>query len=941
LVKKEDVLDELERMSRERFQRLCLYLLEKMGFQITSARSSNGDLEAEGEIHREDRIDDYVIRITRSGGDPSKEIEGMKDVLGPGVMGFYLTTKETEDVKGVKNIEIADGERFYELLKEYDKIPKINEETESRTLSSATEQDRLLRWGDEFREKGDIKKALEYYRKAVQRKPEDITARRKTAETLLEDGQVMDAIELIEDSIEALSESPNLWNILGRAYHKIERYDDEVEAYESALDINEDHVPSWKNLGAVLFEREEYDEAALCFDRVLEVEPKDEVAWNNKGLCLIIKGDLKEALNCIDNALSIYPEFEDALINKILIFEKQNRVSKAIQLADKLTQLYPKKENYQYIKGAFLEKAGYKEDALDSLNKALKLNPNYDAAIKLKQSIEVSIEQVPTEEKTTETVPEEEERKVDHIQEVIEEKDKLQVKLEETKRELKRIKETKKEIEKELADLRQQEVPESDEEQEIMNTLKEKENRLEQVIKEKKEVQKTLKDTRKELDEVRMEKSELEEKIDQIKIKGEDGGVDVDKRLEDQRDQIQRLQQEKDKLKENLDRRRNFIQKLRDSKKELEEELERIKEKAIEEDIKDELRKREERIVDLEKERDELNEKLEELEEEKKGEEVIMEGMAHVRKEEERLKEKITYGETEIIWKIGDYDKIIEKLSGNESQDFLNLLGASYYRKGDIDTAEEVFRKGNKSLLAKLNLEELYYQNGQYHNSIKISEEIVQEKESNCVYWERRGECLRRAGKVGDAVLAYLKAEEFSEEELIDFIMAEARCNAGSEDLEKGIETLNKIPETYKVEDIFNLLGVFKYKNNEYKESIKDFRRAVNKEEHVFYNNLGCSAYKLGRFGEALSSLENSVEIYPENPIYLNNLGYCQLQRNLIDSAYDNLRRALEIDKDDPVTLYNLGLAEREKGIDEWKKKIQKAFEISSEFEEAKKILEE
>ncbi|MFW6142319.1 MAG: tetratricopeptide repeat protein [Candidatus Saliniplasma sp.] len=886
MVEKEEVLSEMEKMSRERFQRLCINLLESIGFEITSARSFGGDMEAEGEMHRDGRIDDYVIRITRSRGDPSKEINGLESALGPGVKGFYLTTLDTSDIQKREKIEIVGGNEFFELLKEYDMVPsiEIEGETESRTLASATEQDRLMRWGDEFKDKGDYKKALEYYSKAIKNKPEDIKARSKKAEALLESGQILDAIDLLDDTIISISETPKLWYLLGRAYHEIGKYDEEINAYETALDFNEDHVPSWKNLGAVLFERDEYDEAMLCFDRILEVEPKDEVAWNNKGLCLMKKGELKEALNCINSALSIYPDFEDALINKILIFEKEGRISKAIQVADKLTDLHPKNESYHYIKGAFLEKGGYKEEALKSIEKALELKPNYEAALKLKNRIKG-------------------EEKVEEIEE------------------------------------------EGPEQRRIREEVEEKEEDIHKAEEEKDEVKDRLDRTEKELEEVKSKKNELEEKVKEIESQVEKEKGDVPKRLEEKREEIERLQKEKEELKQSVKKSRKIIDELKETKQEMEEELERLKKEKEEEVIwkenkaRKEVEEKEQKIDELKGEKKELLNELDKLKNEKKTKEEIMEGMAQVRKEEERLKEMITYNEAELMWKMGEYKEVIESLNDTDAIEFLNLLGACYYREGNTEKAEDLFRKADDSLFGKLNLEEVYYQNEQYRNSIKVSEDIVDGKDKNCVYWERRGESLRRGGKIGEAVLAYLKAEECTKGELTDFIMAEARCNAGSERVEKGIETLEKVSDENKNEDIYNLLGIFRYKNREFQDSIKHFRKAVKIENALFYNNLGCAAYKLGRYGEALSSFETAINLEPDHDIYLNNLGYTQLQRNLTDSSYDNLTRAWELFEEDPVTLYNLALVKKKKGEEDWKEMVKKALKSNPEFEDAKKLI--
>lgn len=155
---------------------------------------------------------------------------------------------------------------------------------------------------------------------------------------------------------------------------------------------------------------------------------------------------------------------------------------------------------------------------------------------------------------------------------------------------------------------------------------------------------------------------------------------------------------------------------------------------------------------------------------------------------------------------------------------------------------------------------------------------------------------------------------------------------------EKGIDTIEKAPEDKRSPEMVNLLSSFYYLEREYEEAIGIFRDISGFESSHFSNNLACSAFRLGRYGEALSSFEKAVEMDGENTLVLNNLGYCQIERNLLDSALANFERALAVDEEQPVSLYNKGLVMKRLGQDGWKEPIEKALDLEPDFEEADKL---
>lgn len=939
MIDKEDFIEEIEKMSRERFQKVCIDLLEEMGFDITSARSFGGDFEAEAEIKRGVKVEDYVVRVTRSRGDPKKEVEGLKNVMGAGVNGLYITTSDVEStLSSPEHIEVTGAEDFYELMKEYDLLSDFDKkESGGHGLPSAAEIDRLMKWGDEFLSKKNYPKAIEYYDEAIEKKPGSIKPRMKKAEALLEFGDPERAKENIEKVLDKDTENPTAWTVLGRAYHDTGKYDEEIEAYDRALDINDDHVEAWKGKGATLYEQGLYDEAELCFDRVLEVEPKDEGAWNNKGLCLMKKGEYQEALNAINNALSISPDFIDALINKTLVLENQNKISKALQIVERLLALRPDRADFHYIKAAYLEATGDIREAHKSVEKALRLKPDHERARKLRIRLDKRLENIQEADlkkaplSTEEGGPEGDKG------------EKIKDKIERLEKEMDGIKKTKENLEKEVAMIKDRggetELAEETSQEEITDIENVQEELINELKKKEDKLRKTIKD-----------KKRLEKKVEELQSESSPEGNKI----------IEKLQSERDEMKDRLERSLNKVQELALEKERLEKDISDM-EKKKEEDgsIEGEIEKKEKIIEKLIEEREGLKKELEEhkseLESLRDREEKLENRILEKKEEEQqkrkaiekRVKEEDTQADAsgiskirkgKILYKMREIGKTIDSLSGELSDEGKNLLGCCYYEKGDINDAEKHFSESN-IYLGNLNLEELFYKRNQFKHSVGISEDIMDMHKDYNVFWERRGESMRKLNKYDDAVLSYIKAEEITGKDIIDFIMAESRCGALIDSPEEEINRLEKLIKKHRSPLLMNLLGGFYYLQNHYSRSLELLREISNNEEPLIYNNLGCIAYHMERFGEALSAFEKAVSLDGENPIYLNNLGFCQLERNLLETALENFERSIDIAEDDAISWYNKGVAMKRLGREGWRDSFERAVELDDSFEEANKML--
>jgi len=369
LSERKEVLDAVKKINRDDFERLCLKVLEGIGFEISNIKSVSGDILAEGMIQRESEKKNFIIKFTRSCDDISSEVKSLKSFISPSTEGLLFTTKKIEGGLDLdEKIEVVGGIKLYQLLEKFnllDDLARFKEEDKS----AVSERERTTESGEN--------KALEFLKKG---------------ETFLERGDHEKAIELLKKSLEIEPNEVKGWGLLGDSYDAADRKEEAVEAYNKAISLGGKDLEVLKKKGRILYEMKRYDEAILCFEDILELDPDSKEVWNNKALSHMRNGEYEESLECINNALSIDPRFEEAVLNKALIFENMGKIEKALEISNELIDSFPDKSEYHYVKGAYLKALERYERALDQMNRALELDPSNDQAKSLRSEIEMKME---------------------------------------------------------------------------------------------------------------------------------------------------------------------------------------------------------------------------------------------------------------------------------------------------------------------------------------------------------------------------------------------------------------------------------------------------------------------------------------------------------------------------------------------------------------------
>jgi tetratricopeptide (TPR) repeat protein len=181
------------------------------------------------------------------------------------------------------------------------------------------------------------------------------------AATLLQQGEVAQAIPLLRQAIEDYPESSWARILLGRAWLRAGNLTESERILRSALELAPDAVEAHFYLGVVLFERNEIEAAAPFFRKAVELKPDYALAWYNLGHCLKRRGDRAGALTAFRAAIACKPQYAQARTNLGELLADEGRLDDAAEQLRRAVQLTPQDERARQLLESVRKRAAARE----------------------------------------------------------------------------------------------------------------------------------------------------------------------------------------------------------------------------------------------------------------------------------------------------------------------------------------------------------------------------------------------------------------------------------------------------------------------------------------------------------------------------------------------------------------------------------------------------
>jgi len=238
----------------------------------------------------------------------------------------------------------------------------------------------LLFMGVTYMSMEDFKNAIKFFNKTIQIDPNNLLAYQGEGIAYCAIKEFDKSIVSYQQSLEINPDQEKTWLYMGDTYRKREDYAEAIRCYRKAVELKPDQDEAWNKMGITYRKKEDYAEAIRCYQRAIEIKPDKEEAWYNMGNAHGKKEDYSEAIRCYQRAVEIKPDKEEAWYNMGNAHGQKEDYSEAIRCYQKAIEIKPDKEEAWYNMGnALSEKEDYTE-AIRCYQKAIELKPDQDEA---------------------------------------------------------------------------------------------------------------------------------------------------------------------------------------------------------------------------------------------------------------------------------------------------------------------------------------------------------------------------------------------------------------------------------------------------------------------------------------------------------------------------------------------------------------------------------
>jgi len=214
-----------------------------------------------------------------------------------------------------QNLNFAVSSKGILDLKQSETSKTLSEWTYDIEMRTPKLVEKLCKEGFNFSIRGEFKDALNYFKEATEKSPDDTVAWYGL-------GSCYDGLDQPEQAIEAFKQviridpknAASYFN-LARYYRKLNRDEKAIEAYYQAIEADPDHAPSYFDLGVVYGKLEEFKNGETAFKQVLRINPDHAPTHFYMGLTYNNLGRYDAAVTSYKKALKIEPDSAPILYN--------------------------------------------------------------------------------------------------------------------------------------------------------------------------------------------------------------------------------------------------------------------------------------------------------------------------------------------------------------------------------------------------------------------------------------------------------------------------------------------------------------------------------------------------------------------------------------------------------------------------------------------------
>ncbi len=278
-------------------------------------------------------------------------------------------------VKG-QNLNFAVSSASILRLKSDAAVKTLAEWTYDIKMKTPKLVEKLCKEGFKFSIRGQFKDALNYFKEATNKSPDDTMAWYGL-------GSCYDGLDRPEEAIAAFKqviridpENAGAHFNIARYYRKIGRHQDSVEAYNRAVSIDPDHAPSYYELGVVYEKLKDLESSEKAFKQVLRIQPNNMPALFQLGKIYERQGRYSEAVVSYQKALRVHPDSARVLYHLGIAYGGLDQNEQQVEALKQAIRVDPDFAPAHYNMGIIYLNNGDKGAALDEYKILKELDPN-------------------------------------------------------------------------------------------------------------------------------------------------------------------------------------------------------------------------------------------------------------------------------------------------------------------------------------------------------------------------------------------------------------------------------------------------------------------------------------------------------------------------------------------------------------------------------------
>ena len=158
---------------------------------------------------------------------------------------------------------------------------------------------------------------------------------------LLTNGQIHEALKIVEALIKKSPNVPLLYNIRGVCYHTIRELGNAIDDFSQATILKSDYAEAYCNLGVTYQEKGDLVSAVNAYKNAIDNDNNYPTAHNNLGKIFLASGEIDSSIEHLECAITLKSDFADAHNNLGSAFLRINKLNDAIKSYKKAIALKP------------------------------------------------------------------------------------------------------------------------------------------------------------------------------------------------------------------------------------------------------------------------------------------------------------------------------------------------------------------------------------------------------------------------------------------------------------------------------------------------------------------------------------------------------------------------------------------------------------------------